>query len=111
MKSIKRLFEKVAREHPNWGSVIVFNHIVSGKNFSRDRIARWFSVLVDKEEYDRSEKKQILEYIYLLNSPLNRTKNEGITPIRAEKKVKMGKDEVDSKLVLTVKANDLSRRS
>jgi hypothetical protein len=111
MKSIKRLFEKVAREHPNWGSVIVFNHIVGGKNFSHDRIARWFNILVDKEEYDRSDKKEILNYIYLLNTPLNRTKNEGITPPRAEKKVKMGKDEVGSKLVLTIKANDLSRRS
>lgn len=92
MKSIQRLFEKVAREHPNWGSVIVFNHIVDGKNFSHDRIARWFSVLVDKEEYDRSEKKGILEYIYLLNSPLNRTKNDNIAPLREAKKEKMNMD-------------------
>jgi hypothetical protein len=82
MRSIKRLFEKVAKENPNWGSVIVFNHIVSGKNFSHDRIARWFDVLVDKEEYDKSEKKEILKYVYLLNTPLNRTKNEGILPSR-----------------------------
>ncbi|MFA4975348.1 MAG: hypothetical protein WC839_01875 [Candidatus Paceibacterota bacterium] len=92
MKSIQRLFEKVAREHPNWGSVIVFNHIVDGKNFSRDRIARWFNVLVDKEEYDRSEKKEILEYVYLLNSPLNRTKNDNIAPLREAKKEKMNTD-------------------
>ncbi|MFZ3011417.1 MAG: hypothetical protein WA060_00225 [Minisyncoccia bacterium] len=92
MKSIKRLFDKVSKENPNLGSVIIFNRIVSGKNFSRDRIARWFNLLVDKEEYDRSEKKQILEYIYLLNSPLNRTKNDGITPPGAEKKAKMNTD-------------------
>ncbi|KKR43864.1 MAG: hypothetical protein UU10_C0002G0023 [Parcubacteria group bacterium GW2011_GWF1_40_6] len=97
MKSIQRLFEKIAREHPNWGSVIVFNHIVNGKNFSHDRIARWFNLLVDKEEYDRSEKKQILEYIYLLNSPLNRTKNDGIKPSRREKIRKTDKDDINAK--------------
>ena len=92
MKSIKRLFDKVAKENPNWGSVIVFNHIVDGKNFSQDRIARWFNILVDKEEYDKSEKKAILEYVYLLNSPLNRTKNDSITPLRETKKEKMSMD-------------------
>ena len=92
MKSIKRLFDKVSKENPNLGSVIIFNRIVSGKNFSHDRIARWFNVLVDKEEYDRSEKKEILEYVYLLNSPLNRTKNDSITPLREAKKEKMNMD-------------------
>lgn len=100
MKSIKRLFDKISKENPNLGSVIIFNRIVSGKNFSRDRIARWFNLLVDKEEYDRSEKKQILEYIYLLNSPLNRTKNDKITPPRVEKIRKTGKDDTDAKKVL-----------
>ncbi|MFA5932439.1 MAG: hypothetical protein WC793_03650 [Candidatus Paceibacterota bacterium] len=100
MKSIKRLFDKVSKENPNLGSVIIFNRIVSGKNFSHDRIARWFNVLVDKEEYDRSDKKDILNYIYLLNSPLNRTKNEGIAPIRAEKKAKMGKNDAGGEKAL-----------
>jgi hypothetical protein len=92
MKSIKRLFDKVAKENPTWGSVIVFNHIVEGKNFSRDRIARWFNVLVEKEEYDRSEKKEILEYVYFLNTPLNRTKNDDIALLREAKKEKMNMD-------------------
>jgi hypothetical protein len=105
MKSIKRLFEKVAREHPNWGSVIVFNHIVGGKNFSHDRIARWFNILVDKEEYDKTDKKEILDYIYLLNSPLNRTKNDKITPLREAKKEKMSMDE--SGINKVVKAKEI----
>ena len=92
MKSVRRLFEKIARENPNWGSVIVFNHIVNQKNFSNDKIGRWFSILVDKNEYDRSEKKMILKDIYARNSMLNRTKNEGKTPLREEQIEKMGTD-------------------
>ena len=86
MRSIKRVFKKVQKENPGWGSVIIFNHIVSGKNFSHDRIARWFNILVDKQEYDQSDKKELLEYVYLMNIPLNRTKNGGISPLRVEKK-------------------------
>lgn len=78
MKSIKRLYEKVEKQNPGWGSNVVFANIVRGKNFSHDRTARMFNILVDKNEYLRSEKKQILKYLYLINEPLNRTKNEAI---------------------------------
>ena len=91
MRSIERLFEKVQKENPGWGSVVVFNHIADGKNFTHDRIARWFNILVDKQEYDKSEKKELLEYVYLLNSMLNRTKNGGILPSREEIKIKNNK--------------------
>lgn len=96
MKSIKRLFDKVAKENPNWGSVVVFNHIVSGKNFTHDRIVRMFNVLVDEDEYEKSEKKAILKDVYLVNTPFNRTKNGGILPSRDEKILKMGKDKSDT---------------
>jgi len=84
MRSIERLFNKIQKENPGWGSIVVFNHIVNGKNFSHDRIARWFNILVDKEEYEKSDKKKILKYIYLMNTPLNRTKNRGIYLSRRE---------------------------
>lgn len=84
MRSIKRVFEKVQKENPGWGSIIVFNHIVDGKNFSHDRIARWFNILVDKQEYDQSDKKALLDYVYHVNTPLNRTKNGGILLSREE---------------------------
>ncbi len=97
MKSIKRLFEKTQKENPQWGPVVVFNHIVYGKNFSKDRITRTFNELVDKSEYLKSEKKDVLEYLYLQNKPLKRTKNEGKLPhieeITTEMEIDyMGKD-------------------
>ena len=95
MKSIKRLFEKIAKENPSWGSVVVFNHIVNGKNFTHDRIGRTFNELVDQNEYLKSEKKGLLKYLYLVNTPLNRTKNGGILPRRDEKIPKMAKDTAD----------------
>ena len=85
MRSIERLFEKVERQNPGWGSNVVFANVINGKNFSHDRIARMFSKLVDKNEYERSEKKQILKYLYLINEPLKRTKNETILHPSEEK--------------------------
>lgn len=80
MRSIKRLFKKIEKENPGWGSYIVFANTVKGKNFSHDRIARMFTELVDKNEYSKSDKKDLLEHLYILNKPLKRTKNRGELP-------------------------------
>ena len=89
MKSIKRLFEKIEKQNPIWGSYIVFANAINTRNFSHDRIARMFGTLVDKSEYSRSEKRGLLEYLYSLNEPLNRTKNEDILPGSGEIKAEM----------------------
>ena len=95
MKSIRRLFEKISIENPLLGSVVVFKRIVREKNFSHSRIAKMFNLLVNKEEYEESEKKKILKDLYRSNIPLNRTKNGGISRIREEKKKKMNIDNID----------------
>ena len=63
MRTINRLFQNYKEENPLLGSVIIFNHIVTGRNFSQDRLVRWFNILVDKEEYEKNEKKEIIKYV------------------------------------------------
>lgn len=92
MRSIKRLFKKIEEENPGWGSYIVFVNTIKGKNFSHDRIARMFTELVDKHEYSKSDKKDLLEHLYLLNKPLKRTKNRGKSPHREEKTAEVDTD-------------------
>src|ERR1035437_8395856 len=80
MKSLKRVFDKVQKENPGWGAYIVFANTVRGRNFSHDRIARMFNLLVDRSEYLKSEKIGLLKYLYSINKPLNRTKKGSILP-------------------------------
>lgn len=89
MKSINRNFKNIREKHPEWGSYIVLAETVRGSNFSKDRLARAFNVLVDKEEYLKEEKKELLVYLYELNKPLNRTKKDGKTPQKGTLKLKV----------------------
>ena len=81
MKSIKRLFKKVQAENPGWGTNVILANVVYGRNFSKDRIARMFKELVDKDEYSQSDKKALLEFLYLHTKGLKRTENEVSKPI------------------------------
>ncbi len=70
MRSIKRRFEYIQRKNPFWSSFTCFANTVRGKKFSRDRIRRYFNKLVDKEEYAKDEKGQILKYLYDLTKDM-----------------------------------------
>jgi hypothetical protein len=63
MRSLKRIFNKIRSENPFWSDYTCFAEVVRGKGFSRKTIIRSFNSLVDKEDYTRSEKKEIIEHL------------------------------------------------
>jgi hypothetical protein len=63
MRSVKRIFNKIRGENLYWSDYTCFAEAVRGRSFSRKTIIRNFNSLVDKEEYARSEKKEIIEYL------------------------------------------------
>jgi hypothetical protein len=63
MRSIKRIFSKIRSENPYWSDYICFAETVRGRKFSRKTIIRNFNSLVDKEDYARSEKKEIIDFL------------------------------------------------
>jgi hypothetical protein len=63
MRSLKRIFNKIRMENPFWSDYTCFAEAVHGKGFSRKTIIRSFNSLVDKEDYTRSEKKEIIEHL------------------------------------------------
>jgi hypothetical protein len=67
MKSVERRFRDMERKHPGRGSIINFNAAVRGMKLSRARLARWFLKLVDPNDYDKSERRQILDYAHTLS--------------------------------------------
>jgi len=66
MKSLQRRFDKIAAEHQNWGSYLIFAKALKKQKFSQRIIKMWFNKLVDKNDYDHGEKKEILEFLYNL---------------------------------------------
>ncbi len=66
MRSLKRVFEKIKRENPYWSDYTCFSRAISGKDFSKKTISRYFNKLVDNRDYPKREKKEILEWLFSL---------------------------------------------
>jgi predicted Ser/Thr protein kinase len=67
MKSVKRVFNRIRSENPYWSDYICFAEAIRGKKFSRKTIIRNFNSLVDKEDYARNEKKEIIDFLMELS--------------------------------------------
>jgi hypothetical protein len=63
MKSLKRVFNRIRSENPFWSDYTCFAEAVRGRKFSRKTIIRNFNSLVDKEDYAKNEKKEIIEFL------------------------------------------------
>lgn len=61
MKTLKLRFDNIKEKNPFWGDYICFAETVRGQNFKESTIARWFSLLVPKDDYEQSDKKQLLK--------------------------------------------------
>jgi predicted RNA-binding protein YlxR (DUF448 family) len=67
MRSLKRIFNKIKGKNPYWSDYICFAEAVCGRKFSRKTIIRNFNSLVNKEEYAKNEKKEIIEHLVELS--------------------------------------------
>jgi len=65
MRSIERRFQKEYKV-PGTSTYIALVRAIKGQGFSRSVIARWFNQLVDKADYSRSDKEDILQNLYSL---------------------------------------------
>lgn len=77
MKSIERRYSNIAEKNPNWSSYICFAETIKGCGFSKQTIHRWFQKLVDKSDYAKNEKKEILAHLEGLSNPVRTTKIKG----------------------------------
>jgi hypothetical protein len=67
MRSLKRVFNKIKSENPYWSDYTCFAEAVRGRKFSRKTIIRNFNSLVDKEDYAKNEKREIIEHLVELS--------------------------------------------
>ena len=68
MLSIKSNFEKVQIRNPNLGAFPCLVKVVRHRKFSRKNLVKALNELVPKDEYLKSERKGLVDYLeYLTN--------------------------------------------
>lgn len=67
MKSLQRRFRIIELKNPDWSTYVIFSKAIEGQEFNVQAISRWFSVLVDKDDYAKSEKKVIIRNLEKLS--------------------------------------------
>ncbi len=78
MKSIQRNFNEVKRKCSHGSSYLCFIEVIKSKRFSKQTISRWFNKLVDPEDYEKNEKKDILRFLEsITNMPEDNQKYGG----------------------------------
>jgi hypothetical protein len=63
MRSVKKVFNRIRGENPYWSDYTCFAEAVRGRRFSRKTIIRNFNSLVDKEDYAKNEKREIIGFL------------------------------------------------
>jgi len=75
MKSVEEQFTETQTKYPLWSSYLCFAVVIKykGRKFP---VTKHFNKLVDKNDYDKEEKYQIIEF--LKNEVLGRRLNKGL---------------------------------
>ena len=67
MRSLERRFKELEQKNPNMSSLGVFITTINKQKFGEQTLKNWFNKLVDKEDYDKSVKRELIDYLKLLN--------------------------------------------
>lgn len=75
MKSLEARFNEVDADPKYEGnaSIIKFFYAVKDGNFTKRTVQQWFNKLVDKGDYDRVDKPELVEYALQLTDGETRT--------------------------------------
>lgn len=64
-KSLKDWFLERNKEHPELGAYINLCYTIHHSGASRQELTKAFNELIPKDEYDKSEKKELIDYLVL----------------------------------------------
>ena len=74
MKTIELHFNKIKEKNPSLGDYSILYRAVKGKRFKEDAISRWFTQLVDINDYDRSDRRELIrQLVEASQTPLRTT--------------------------------------
>lgn len=67
MKSIKARFDKIRAVKTAKSDYICFAEAITNQGFTKESITRWFSKLVDKNDYEKKERQKLLRHLWEIN--------------------------------------------
>jgi len=60
-----QLFYDTQRLNPHWSSFICFGEVIENKKYlHRPTITKWFNKLVDKDDYSKNDKGEVLGFLF-----------------------------------------------
>ena len=77
MRSIERRYKNIEKRNPFWSSYICFSNTIKKQKFGKQIISKWFTKLVDTDDYDRECKLQLLRYLQELSNSTEDSINKG----------------------------------
>jgi len=73
MKSIQRRFNNFQYKNQNVGDYVNLARTVKDQKFSKNSISRWFEKLVNKDDYERKDKRWLIKHLVKVSNPLRTT--------------------------------------
>jgi hypothetical protein len=67
---MKEKFKELQEKYPNISSAMVFSKLVKDRKMPRSEIAKWFKKLVNPDDYDEMDKKELRVFYYKLSNGL-----------------------------------------
>lgn len=65
MEALKNLVKLSQEAHPEWGTYLHICRAVRGTGTSRQQILSLFNKMMPEDEYDKPDKKELIEYLVL----------------------------------------------
>jgi predicted RNA-binding protein YlxR (DUF448 family) len=66
MKSLERRFRNISENNPHWSSYVCFAEAIWGQKFCKKIIKKYFNKLVERDDYEKRDKKQIIKFLVSL---------------------------------------------
>ena len=63
MKVLTKRFDRIVNDNPNLSSFVCFCMALKGQNYHTDFVLNAFETLVDKSDYRRAEKDEIIDWV------------------------------------------------
>jgi hypothetical protein len=92
MRSIKARFNEQEQKNPFHGASINLVRAVRGKKFSRQNLLKAFNELMPDEEYDKADKKELIDFLELTTNTLEENEKRGKNQFKECQNQKCDKD-------------------
>lgn len=78
MKSLERRYNNIAQFNAYWSSYICFAEAIKNQKFCKKIIRTYFNRLVEKDDYDKRDKRTLIKQLTMLSTENKKGVEEGM---------------------------------